>query len=191
MSPTFNVLKASGVCMYVCMYVCIHTSYLKYIRICWITKVVFYELMHVQFLAVSTMFYLRGSWSCSWSQASDVVGMAPSCSQSNLQRIQCLMCLSMVCPTWHIPGADIRERRGICSWNPPQGVSTQVRFVPIHSNCTYILFRCVKKMSLETPCKFHRYLISPCHTGYNRELWGNCKEYVGEWYTGLCPRHGG
>ena len=24
-----------------------------------------------------------------------------------------------------------------------------------------------------------------------REIWGICKGYVGEWYVGLCPRYGG
>ena len=48
----------------------------------------------------------------------------------------------------------------------------------------YILFCCAINV-------FGKYIssgipqipISPCHTLHNREIWGICKRYVGEWYT--------
>ena len=93
-----------------------------------------------------------------------------------------LLCLSMVCLTWHIWGRCWRKEGDLSLEPSPRGWYL-VGIVPIHSNYIYILFCCVKCLWFVNSTDTH---ISLSHTVHNREIWGTCKGR----YAGLCPRYG-
>ena len=65
----------------------------------------------------------------------------------------------MACPTWHTLGRCWRKEGNVPSKSFPRSCNL-VGIVPIHSNCLFIIFHCVKYL-WKILCEFHRFPYLP------------------------------